>query len=597
MDSPERVSLETAPSESTAQPAGFVARDRRRGLSGTPPAEWIVLRSESLAKAAHYLSLVIALPVFLLLTRHHWFFADDWDFIAQRGLRGRSELGLMVPHNEHWSTIPILLYRALYAVFGLRTYVPYFLAAILVHLLVVHCVWRLLRQAGVGGWLAGALTLTLLLGGAGAENFLWSFQFGFNGALLCGLVLLLTVNRPKLPLPWRALAGILAVVSLLFAGVAVPLVATAAVLTWLRHGWRIAAQVAAPAACVYLLWFELVGKQGFNNTHPISKRGFLLVPSYTWKGLVTTVESYTFFAGAGAVILFGLGLVLIRMDGNSTAAERIALTGGLGAVIIFLAVAPGRVGLGIAQADAPRYHYLAWALLLPSIGVSLHRLVSGNAVRQLALIAVALACTAHGTDTLIGMARAMERRDQDHRRLITAAAELADSGAPVFDVPPHPVEAPNLTPSSLRHLLRSGALPTFTGVTGKDRLLAAAQLQLRLPPAASLPVPQISKTRLVGIANARTSVGSPGCTIFRPDNGRPIIALRVTEPSGLSVLSSDGGELRFLLRDANSLTVDSGRRLSLPAGITQNLDIATTETEANLLLPVSGSTTVCGIGT
>ena len=48
---------------------------------------------------------------------------------------------LLAPHNEHWSTAPYLIYRLLEAVFGIRSYWPYFLPAILLHLLVVHLVW------------------------------------------------------------------------------------------------------------------------------------------------------------------------------------------------------------------------------------------------------------------------------------------------------------------------------------------------------------------------------------------------------------------------------------------------------------------------
>ena len=43
-----------------------------------------------------------------------------------------TDLGdLLRPHNEHWSTLPILVYRVLWQLFGLRTYVPYQLVALL----------------------------------------------------------------------------------------------------------------------------------------------------------------------------------------------------------------------------------------------------------------------------------------------------------------------------------------------------------------------------------------------------------------------------------------------------------------------------------
>jgi hypothetical protein len=284
------------------------------------------------------------------------------------------------------------------------------------------------------------------------------------------------------------------------------------------------------------------------------------------------------------------------MGGRAIAGEQLAITGGLGAVALFITVAPGRVALGISQADSSRYHYLAWSLLLLSIGVCLHRLISGDTARQVVLIAVILACVAHGTDSLITTARGIEATDQDHRRLITAAAELVDSGAPVFPVPPHPVTAPDLNPSSLKALIRSGALPHFSGVTAKAHLLAASQLQLRLPPAASLPVPQTGSTRVNRTVNATTSVASPGCLLLRPERGRPEISLHALEPSGISVLSLDGGELRLLLRDTTGLTLDPDRTVSLAAGTQQSIDLATINSETILLLPPTGPTTICGIG-
>ena len=52
-----------------------------------------------------------------------WFIADEWAFLADRD---GGDLGdLLRPQNEHWSTIPILVYRGLWHVVGLRSYVPY----------------------------------------------------------------------------------------------------------------------------------------------------------------------------------------------------------------------------------------------------------------------------------------------------------------------------------------------------------------------------------------------------------------------------------------------------------------------------------------
>jgi hypothetical protein len=70
------------------------------------------------------------------LGRGLWFFKDDFEFFARR-VGGHVSASLWEPHNEHWSTLPTLVYRALYAGFGLRTFLPYLGVLVLVHLGVV----------------------------------------------------------------------------------------------------------------------------------------------------------------------------------------------------------------------------------------------------------------------------------------------------------------------------------------------------------------------------------------------------------------------------------------------------------------------------
>ena len=55
--------------------------------------------------------------------RHYWFWHDEWDFLVTRD--GADLHDLLRPHNEHWSTVPILFYRLVWRVFGLKSYAPY----------------------------------------------------------------------------------------------------------------------------------------------------------------------------------------------------------------------------------------------------------------------------------------------------------------------------------------------------------------------------------------------------------------------------------------------------------------------------------------
>ena len=89
----------------------------------------------------------IAWMYWLAVSSGQWFFADEWDFIATRSRPPLSDLGavadmLLTPHNEHWSTLPILVYRAVFGVVGLRAYWPYLIVLYAFHLTVVALLVR-----------------------------------------------------------------------------------------------------------------------------------------------------------------------------------------------------------------------------------------------------------------------------------------------------------------------------------------------------------------------------------------------------------------------------------------------------------------------
>ena len=126
---------------------------------------WTRLPVRRRASLLHGISLAIALPLLLWIDRHQWFSGDEWDFLVRRGVLGNSELSLWQPHNEHWSTLPILVYRGLFSIFGVRSYLPYLLVLILLHLLVAHLLWRLMLRMGVDWLVATAVAAVFMVVG------------------------------------------------------------------------------------------------------------------------------------------------------------------------------------------------------------------------------------------------------------------------------------------------------------------------------------------------------------------------------------------------------------------------------------------------
>ncbi|HET9755096.1 MAG TPA: hypothetical protein VFP66_01235, partial [Candidatus Limnocylindrales bacterium] len=124
------------------------------------------------------------------------FFSDEWAFIEQRSLGDPASW--FAPHNEHWVTFPVLLYRAVVETIGIGSYVPFHLVLIALHLAVATLVYRLTeRSAGPRFALIGA-TIVLFLGG-GFENLYWAFQISFVGSTLLGLLAMEVTDGPAAP--------------------------------------------------------------------------------------------------------------------------------------------------------------------------------------------------------------------------------------------------------------------------------------------------------------------------------------------------------------------------------------------------------------
>ncbi|HEV2361527.1 MAG TPA: hypothetical protein VGS21_07485, partial [Acidimicrobiales bacterium] len=145
-------------------------------------------RGYRVALVLHLASLAAALVVLLVINRHMWFRGDDFDFLSQRGLHGAT-YSLWYPHNVHWSTVPILIWRGLFYFAGLRTAVPYLLVLYLANLLLAHLVWRVMLSSGAGPFVATGGCCMLLLFGPGAENLIWAFQIGFVLSLVGGFAM------------------------------------------------------------------------------------------------------------------------------------------------------------------------------------------------------------------------------------------------------------------------------------------------------------------------------------------------------------------------------------------------------------------------
>jgi hypothetical protein len=311
----------------------------------------------------------VALVLFLIFGQRRWFFVDEWDFLANRDAHSLNDL--FRPHNEHWSTLPILVWRGLWRLFGLRTYLPYQIPVILLHLTAAFLLWTVMRRARVGPWVATAAASLFVLFGAGYENIVWAFQIGFVASLVFGLTQLLLADHDG-PLDRRDWLGVLAgFAGLLCSGLAVTMIIIVGVATLMRRGWRVALFHIAPFGVLYVLWWFTQARDAYTT----QRTSIGELARFVARGIAATFDAMGQLPGVGValgvLLIVGLGLAWHNIDGAELR-RRAALPGALivGAIVFFVISGLGRASGIWAPDRASRYLHIVAALSLPALAVA-----------------------------------------------------------------------------------------------------------------------------------------------------------------------------------------------------------------------------------
>ena len=417
--------------------------------------------------------------------RRLWFFGDDFDFLLNRHLSFGGDHGLLVPHNEHWSTVPIILFRLNFAIFGLHHYLPYALLPIVCHVLVCVFVFVLLRLAGVGPWVASltAIVGAFAAGGAGVENTLWDFQVGFLGSALLGLASLTVLTTERWGAGGRVVAVALLVLSLMSSGMGIVMVIWVATFLLAREGLRSAVLTIALPALVYLAWFAAYG-HGHSGAPPPQ---LSVAPIAAMRGIGGIWSAASGVPSAGPVIL----LVLVTAVVLGRHVDRLFALAGSGLVtlvVAYLLLGYSRSGLGIDAAVRSRYMYFGVLLSLPALSCALGLAARALHERPQRIAGVVWIMTAV---VVVGVGAAQEARWTRERRglvgdnqhQVAAAGALVASGAPLLRSMPMPEHNPDVNAGALARGSVQRALPNVR--PGRlPKLDAAAHLQVDVGSAA-----------------------------------------------------------------------------------------------------------------
>ena len=327
-----------------------------------------VVRQRSHDRQADIAFVVIALAcgtVLLYLGRSLTFWQDEWRSITFDG----GLLDFLRPVNQHWSTFPLLLYRATFEVVGLHSYLPYLAEVVVLHLLAVGAAYALMRRR-VGAPVALVCAVPLLLLGSGAENLFWAFQTGFVGSVAFGLWALFFLEqtgRRAAPV----IASLLLLVSLASSGMGLFFLAVAAGRTVLDPQLRLRALAVLPPFAAYLLWFALAGSDQVGDSRVVGElstvrfvvRGVAhATGTFSGIGRLPDGELWGLFAFLGLALL----VVLRVVRGRPPALAAGCLLGVAGMYIV-IALVRVRADPGYDHAISSRYVYVAAFLLLLAV--------------------------------------------------------------------------------------------------------------------------------------------------------------------------------------------------------------------------------------
>ncbi len=516
--------------------------------------------------AALLVGLLVAGGILVLFARRLYFFGDDWAHLLARGTTSQLDYGLLTPHNEHWSTVPILLYRAMFAVFGLDHYLAFAVPVILVHLALSALLYAVLVRLGAGRGPALVVALVLAFYGGGAEDTLWDFQVGFIGPLLTAFAAIwVWIRWPSRAWSVAAVVALLQI-GLMCSGNGISGVVLVVAFVLLTSGFRYAVAVGVVPTLIYVWWYLAYARE-VPNIEVTDNSDYLTIPEYVWTGLVHAFDKVSGIDGAGPALLIGLMVAPFVIRGADPRLRALACAGVVTAFVQFGLQASTRVSLGVGQALADRYTYLVLVFFCPSLAMVvawLWRRIAGGARTTpegprawtpgaAALALAALVGSLYVVNGVADQRSFVETRrsmSPDLQRLLRGIQAVTLDETTWLNDQPFPLYHGNITATLLSTPEIREALPPAP-VSARTRLDGQALVNVGVSPATfGLPM----TTELV--SSPGLEVGKPtddGCTTYTSTAGGPAFAfespetgaeMTVTGPATQMTTQLDDGELK-----------------------------------------------------
>jgi hypothetical protein len=295
----------------------------------------------------------------IYLGRSLTFWHDEWRSISFDG----DAVDFLRPVNEHWQTIPLLLYRATFAIVELDSYLPYLAQVVALHTVAVAGAYVLMRRR-VGRLGATVLSLPLLLLGVGGENLFWAFQTGFVGSVAFGIWSLVLAERAGRRS--AIAASVLLIASLMASAIGLFFVVAVAGKLAVESAGRRGLVVVGLPALVFVWWYAVLGRDAV-GAEDLATPG--AVARFAQRGIGHSVEVMVGVDRLPADGFLGLAVVAV-LAAIVARSARVGLTKGLatgcllGLVSMYVVIGVGRAGLDFDYATLGRYVYVAAFFLI-----------------------------------------------------------------------------------------------------------------------------------------------------------------------------------------------------------------------------------------
>ena len=435
-------------------------------------------RSFRRARTALWVMIAGAAVVLALVDRRQWFTGDEFDILGFRGLTAPpGGFGLLEAHYGHWVTVPILAYRALFDVFGMRSYWPYLVLLFVVHLAVVVMLWYVMVRAAVDVWVALAACTLFAVLGIGFETLTAAWNMQLVLPLATGLAALLLLPEDG-ALEWRdAVVVVLLVAGLMSAGTGVPMLLTVAIVDLVRRRWRVTLAIVALPAVLYGAWYLQYSDSGL----PVgvdSSPG--KAPKFVWEGVtgafadVARIHVLGYLVGIAVAVWLVVQLTKRPIDRNLLVPGALALSG-----VVLLAMTGWRRGNLISVSPTTsRYAYLTVAFLVPLTAMAAQHLFHGSRARQRPVGGGGRRCGDRAGTFAHDLAQPWEAVKQQDRGAVLATAQLVREGHPFLLQSPLGFFEPQMTVAKITEFDRDGKLESLDHATLADRLTVLARLTI-----------------------------------------------------------------------------------------------------------------------